>query len=193
MSDERVTDHLQSLWQGQPAHDRLMSVDQLRDRSRRLTRIVSRRNMREYVAGGMAIVTCGYLAWKAPLLPLMRAGFLVSVPAVIFVVYHLHRQGASRVMPADMALASCLAFHRGELVRQRDLLRGVWRWYLAPLIPGLILVCLGPALAHPEHAGRALALFAGILAFFALIGEANRYAAKRLQARIDALEKDSFE
>jgi len=28
------------------------------------------------------------------------------------------------------------------------------------------------------------------LAFFVLIGELNRYAAKRLQARIDALERD---
>ena len=193
MSDERVPEHLQRLWQGQPAHGTLMSVDDLRDRSRRLARSVSWRNRREYVAGGMAIVLCGYLAWTAPLLPLMRAGFLISVPGVIFVIYHLHRQGGARNMPADMALANCLAFHRGELERQRDLLRRVWRWYLAPLIPGLILVCLGPALAHPELAGRALAVLAGCLAFFALIGEANRSAANRIQARLDALERDSFE
>jgi hypothetical protein len=190
MSDERVPDHLQSLWQDQPAEGRVMTLDELHQRSRRLTRIVSRRNLREYVAGAMAIVTCGYLAWKAPLLPMMRVGYVLGVVGVIFIVYHLHRYGAAQAMPADMALTSCLAFHRGELERQRDLLRGVWRWYIAPLMPGLILVCLGPVLAHPEHAWRALGLFAGILVFFGLIVEANRYAANRLQARIDALERD---
>lgn len=191
MSDERVPNDVQSLWQGQPATGDTVTLHELRRRSRRLTRIVSRRNLREYVAAAMAIVTCGYLAWKAPLMPLMRVGFVLSVPGVIFIVYHLHRHGAARAMPADMALTSCLAFHRGELERQRDLLRGVWRWYIAPLVPGLILICLGPVLAHPEQAWRAIGLFAGTLVFFALIGEANRYAAKRLQARIDALERDS--
>jgi hypothetical protein len=190
MSDERVSDRLQRLWQDQPAQGRAMSVDELRDRSQRLTRIIRRRNLREYAAAAVAIVVFGYMAWKAPL-PMMRAAAVVSVAAVIFVVYHLHRHSAARAMAADMALTSCLAFHRGELERQRDLLRGVWKWYLGPMIPGLILFSLGPVLAHPEHASRALSIFAGSLGLFALIGEANRYAANRLQARIDALERDS--
>ena len=190
MSDERVPDQLQSLWQDQPAQGKAMSSDELRHRSQRLTRIISRRNLREYVAGAMALVVCGYLAWKVPL-PLMRVGFVMSVPALIFIIYHLHRYGSARAMPTDMGLTSCLQFHRGELERQRDLLRGVWKWYLLPLMPGMILVCLAPVLAHPEQASRAAWLFAGTLVFFALIGEANRYAAKRLQARIDALERDA--
>lgn len=190
MSDERVPADVQSLWQGQPASGGTMSLDELRQRSRRLTRIVSRRNLREHVAGALAVVVCGYLAWRVPL-PMMRVGFVLSVPAVIFIVYHLHRHGAARAMPAEMGLAGCLQFHRGELERQRDLLRGVWKWYLLPLMPGLILVYLAAVLAHPEHAWRGVWLFAGTLVFFALIGEANRYVAKRLQARIDALERES--
>jgi hypothetical protein len=189
MSDERVPGRLQSLWQDQPLESRAISLDELRHRSQRLTRIVSRRNLREYVAGALAVVVCGYLAWKVPL-PLMRVGFVMSVPAVIFIVYHLHRFGSAQAMPSEMGLTSCLQFHRGELQRQRDLLRGVWKWYLLPLMPSLILVCLAPALARPEQAWRAVWVFGGNLVVFALIGEANRYAAKRLQARIDALERD---
>jgi hypothetical protein len=190
MSDERVPDHLQSLWQDQPAEGRAISLDELRYRSRRLTRIVSRRNLREYVAGGMVAVVCGYLAWRAPL-PLVRIGAVLSVVGVIFIVYYLHRHGAARAMPADMALTNCLQFHRGELERQRDLLRGVWKWYLAPLLPGLILFYLASILAHPEHTSRGLWLLAGSLVFFVLIGELNRYAAKKIQARIDALERNT--
>lgn len=190
MSDERVPDHLQSLWQDQPAQGRAMSSDELRHRSQRLTRIVSRRNLREYVAAAVVAIVFGYMAWKAPL-PLMRVAGVVSVAAVIFIVYHLYRHGTARAMPADMGLASCLAFHRGELERQRDLLRGVWKWYLLPLVPGLILVCLATLLAHPEQASRAFWPAAGSLVLFVLIGELNRHAAKRIQARIDALERDS--
>ena len=94
-------------------------------------------------------------------------------------------------MPADMALTSCLAFHRGELERQRDLLRGVWKWYLLPLVPGMILFCLGPVMARPEKASLAVAvsIAAGNLAFFVFIGELNRRAANKIQGRIDALER----
>ena len=189
MSDERVPDHLQSLWQGQPAERGAMSLDELRHRSQRLARSVTRRNRREYVAAVLAIILGGYLAWKVPL-ALMRVGFVLSVPAVIFIVYRLHRDGTAGAMPVEMALTGCLQFHRAELERQRDLLSGVWKWYLLPLMPSMILVCLAPALARPEHAWRAVWFFGGSLVLFALIGEANRYAAKRLQARIDALERN---
>jgi Flp pilus assembly protein TadB len=167
-----------------------MSLDELRYRSRRLARIVSRRNLREYVAAAMVAVACGYLAWTTPL-PLMRVGAVLSVLGVIFIVYYLHRHGAARAMPADMALTSCLQFHRRELERQRDLLRGVWKWYLAPLLPGLILFYVASILAHPEHASRGWWLLAGSLLFFVLIGELNRYVAKKIQARIDALERNT--
>jgi hypothetical protein len=189
MSDERVPDRLQSLWQHQPVESGPMSVDQLRRRSRRLTLTVSLRNLLEYVTGAVLVIVLSRMAWAAPF-RLIRAGLVLSVAAVIFVVYHLYRHGSARAMPADMGLRSCLQFHRGELERQRDLLRGVWYWYLAPLMPGLILFYLGSILAHPEYAWRAVLGLAGTLVLYWLIGDANRRAADRLQARIDALERN---
>ena len=68
MSDERVPADVQSLWQGQPASGGTMSLDELRQRSRRLTRIVSRRNLREHVAGALAVspAAAGALAPREP-------------------------------------------------------------------------------------------------------------------------------
>ena len=44
---------------------------------------------------------------------------------------------------------SCLEFHRSELVRQRDLLRSVWWWYLLPFVPGMLLIPVGSSLDDP--------------------------------------------
>jgi hypothetical protein len=189
MSDEPVQDHVQSLWQGQPAEGSAMSLDELRHRSQRLARIVTRRNRREYIAAVIAVLMFGPMAWFAPL-TLTRVGAVVTLAAVMFVVYHLHRFGSAQPMPEEMGLTSCLSFHRRELERQRDLLRSVWLWALLPLVPGGILIGLGPALAHPEHASRGFWLAAAILLFFVLIGELNRHVANKIQARMDALERD---
>jgi hypothetical protein len=50
-------------------------------------------------------------------------------------------------------------------------------------------VYAGPVLAHPELASRAAWPAAGTVLLFVVIGALNRYGARRLQARIDALER----
>jgi hypothetical protein len=190
MSDERVAADLQSLWQSQLAGSGAISLDDLRQGSRRLQRRVGRRNRREYVAAVIVALVFGPMAWFAPL-PTLRVGSVLTLAAVMFVVYHLHRYGTAQAMPGEMALTSCLAFHRRELERQRDLLRSVWKWALLPLVPGMILMYLGPVLAHPEQTSRSLWLAAASLMFFVVIGELNRRAAKKIQASIDALERNT--
>jgi hypothetical protein len=187
MSDPHVPADPQSLWQGQPAAGHTMSLDELRSHSRRLERRIGRRNLREYIAAAFVVPAFAWAAWAAPL-PVMRVGSVLVVVATIFVVYHLHRHGAAWTMPADMGLTDCLAFLRGELERQRDLLRGVWKWYLLPFAPGMILIYLGPVLARPDLASRAVWPAAATLVFFVFIGELNRRVAKKIQAKIDALE-----
>jgi hypothetical protein len=186
MSDERVPFDVQSLWQRQPATSGTMSLDELRLRSQYVTRRVSRRNLREYVAAVIAAIVFGPMAWFAPL-ALIRVGSVLSLAGVAFVVYYLHRHGSAQAMPQEMGLTSGLAFYRHELERQRDLLRGVWKWALLPLMPGLITM----ALAHPERTSGSVWIFAGILALFALIGGLNRRVAKKIQVKIDQLERDS--
>ncbi len=83
---------------------------------------------------------------------------------------------------------------RQELIRQRDALRSVGLWYLAPFIPGMALVMMGRWFqSHAAH--RALAfdhllilLTSGLAVLvFLAIWLLNLYGAKRLQQRIDAL------
>jgi hypothetical protein len=93
-------------------------------------------------------------------------------------------------MPVDLALTASAQFHRRQMERQRDLLRSVWTWYLLPMLPGLIVLQIGVALAHPDRVGRAVAVVIGTLALSAVIGGLNRWGATRIQARIDALERD---
>ncbi len=103
-----------------------------------------------------------------------------------------------------MAFRTCLDFHRQQLERQRDLLRGVWTWYLLPFVPGLAvfpfrLFRWTMKLPHaPAHTRVIIATFAltaaaCALVFFA-IGKLNQWAARKLQREIDALnqmEKES--
>ena len=82
---------------------------------------------------------------------------------------------------------SGLEFLRSELVRQRDLLRSVWWWYLAPFVPGLLLILGGVALERPGRWGW---LAPGIVAAvtFVGIGLLNQRVARKLQRRIDDLD-----
>ena len=190
MSDGRVSGDAQSLWQGQAVTGAAMTVDELQQRARYLERRVERRNLREYIAAVVVLFMFGAIAWKAPL-PLIRAGAVLTRAATAFIVFHLSRYGTARIMPADLGLTGCLQFHRRELERQRDLLRGAWKWYLLPFMPGLILMCLAPVLAHPEHPWRAFWPFAGTLVFVVFVGELNRRAAIKIQTIIETLERNS--
>ena len=188
MSDERVSDAVQSLWQSQPAAGGAMTLDELRYRAGELERRIRRRNRREYFGAAIVLPAFSWIAWIAPS-PLARAGAVEILAATIFVVHHLSRHGATRIMPADMGRTGSLEFHRRELERQRDLLLGVWKWYVLPFAPGLILIYLAALLGRPEHAWRALVPFGATVVFGVFVGVLNHRAAMRIQAMIATLER----
>jgi hypothetical protein len=88
-------------------------------------------------------------------------------------------------------LTASIAFHRGELVRQRDLLRSVVWWYIGPIIPGLVVFGVGIA---PGHGTGSLLNALPFLCIFGLIVWVNHRAAIRLDrqiAELDSLESQS--
>jgi len=97
--------------------------------------------------------------------------------------------------PAD-DLASV---HRRELVRQRDALRSVWRWYLAPFVPGLLVFIVGTTIEAGVHAPlwAVIATSAVSLGFvsliFAGVWALNAYAARKLDQEINSLDAVSFD
>jgi hypothetical protein len=90
-------------------------------------------------------------------------------------------------LPADFGVVASIEFHRRELVRQRDMLRSVWRWYIAPIVPGLAVFSAGTLPQHsPWWMFLLLALF--FLAIFGGIVWLNRRAADRLDRQIAELD-----
>jgi hypothetical protein len=175
------------LWQTQPTEQMRMSVEDLRARARKIKKKVDRRNLREYAAAVLVVILVVLFGMRETNVTVFIGGW-VMVLGVLYVVYHLQRFGSARSMPSDLALKDCLEFHRAELVRQRDLLRGVWRWYLLPIVPGFAIIQIGRAIERSDW--RPLVLSAVIfVSLFVLIGKLNDRGARKLQRIIEGLDR----
>ncbi len=185
-----------ALWRDQPLTRVEIPVEELRRRARRFERRIAWRNLREYAAGALVAGVFGSCAWTAPAL-LVRLGSVLVIAGVLFALATLHVRGASGSAPAELAFSPCLEFHRRQLERQRELLRGVWTWYLLPPVPGLAVFLAGllawtlaqpNAPAHrPLIAGVFLATAAGCALVLAGVARLNRRAARNVQHELDAL------
>jgi hypothetical protein len=88
-------------------------------------------------------------------------------------------------------VTASLQFHRRELVRQRDLLRSVWLWYIGPFVPGIVVFGMGVGSRHGTgtwwNALPFLCVFGGVM-------WANYRAARGLDrqiAELDRMESES--
>lgn len=196
--ESETGDDLKNLWKSQQVEPAHISLDELQKKAKKLEKRIRWRNLVEYAASALVIVCFGIYLWKFPY-PIARLGCVLVIAGTLFVVYTLHKKGSAQTVPAEMAFRTCLDFHRTELERQRDLLRGVWTWYLLPFVPGLIVFLLGIFLwamkqPHaPAHAHVIIVTFCltavGCTLVFIAIGILNQWAARKLQREIDALDK----
>jgi Flp pilus assembly protein TadB len=182
---------LQCVWQKQTPEEIRMSVDEIRLRARKLEKKIYWRNAREYIAAVAVVVFFGFeLARTHDLL--MGTGFGLIIAGMLYLMWQLHRQGSSRGMAAEMGLESGVDFFRRELERQRNLLQHVWRWYLAPLVPGLVVVTVAVGRKNPHHLhhyGWFLVAYSLLVALgFIFVWRLNERAARRLQRHIDELD-----
>ena len=191
MPEEQSPDDLRNLWQCQNMEHTPMTLEQIREKARNYRRKMQWRNGVEYAA---IAVTSVFFAWTMFQIPLagMRVGAALCILGGWYVAYQLHRRAWPRMAPAALALATCTEFYRGELERQRDYLRGIWRWYLGPFVPGLACLVAAAGAANPGRLPRVWPFLAGYslviaLAFF-LIGRINLRAAAKLQRRIEDLD-----
>jgi Flp pilus assembly protein TadB len=193
MAPERDPSELTHLWRKQPTEDATVSLDIIHDRAQAFQSQIRRRNLREYFAALVVVVGFGRYLWIYPGW-MAKAGSALSIIAALFVMWQLHRRGGSQPLPGESGM-SIVDFHRAELIRQRDLLKSVGSWYLAPFVPGLILLMMGRY--FQIHApGRTLAadhrvILVGTGVVFLVLGAVwlvNRRAADRLQRKIDQLE-----
>jgi hypothetical protein len=189
-----MTDHshdvdLQALWQSQSGGEVTISLDEIRSRSRRLERIVARRNLREYVAAVIVTPLFGWTMWVGPS-GTIRIGAALNIAAILFVVLQLYVRGSVMSLPADLALSSSLEFYRKQLERQRDLLRSVWSWALLPFVPGFLVLQIGLALALPARTARFIGISVVFLVLLVGLHALNRHVAARIQQRLDRLKEN---
>lgn len=182
-------DDLKQLWKSQPTEQLTMSAQEIHLLAEKLQRRVRVRNALEYAAGVIVVIGfAGYIERFSG--PLIRTGSVLIILATAFVLYQLHRRGASRTPPAKEFGAASLSFYRAELARQRDAVRDAWLWYIAPFAPGVIVFRWG---VETELANSPLfvhgALSNGVIAaVFIAIALFNRWSARRLQRRLDKLD-----
>ncbi|MCC6539945.1 MAG: hypothetical protein IT162_20520 [Bryobacterales bacterium] len=192
MADELTPNDLAALWREQPRQEAApMTAGEVRKMAQAFERRIWRRNAREYAGGAVGLAAYSFYLVKAPDWWL-KAGALTVLAGVALVCWRIYRHGAAADIPADLALHDGLQFHRRRLEHQRDLLRGVWTWYLLPLVPGLaiILAALG---RNPRVRWAAVATGLLAAAVFWGIGRLNLRTAEKLQREMDRLDELSKE
>ena len=161
-----------------------ISIEELRMKAAKFQRSVRFRNLREQVACGVVVIWFGWMCFTIPV-TVPRISFGLIVAGALYVAWHLYAFGSAQVSPSDMGDMSCIEFHRRELEKQRDLLRGVWKWYLGPLAPGLALLAIwGIVVARPELRWYPEAFAAVSALLFMGVSWLNRRAARRLDGEI---------
>lgn len=193
MSDESSRDRMKELWQSQPTEGIRMSIDQIRMSAGRFERRIHRRNLREYISVIAAVAFCSFGFWRTGDL-VVRIGFCLLVVGAFYLIWQMLSKGSWQPLPEDAGLANCIEFQRRQLAQQRDLLRSVWRWYLAPLVPGMAVLLFAFARANPGHLQHPALVVVPEAMFFVAVSVGivlvNARAAGRLQRKIDELEEE---
>jgi hypothetical protein len=186
------------VWKSQPGERTEVTLEDMRRKARRLETRVFWRNAREYVTCALLVACFGYYM-SVFHSTLIRAGCGMVIAGALIAAVRLHKAGAARTVPAELALRTCVGFHRRELERQRDLLLNVWRWYLLPFVPGMATFLLGLfefTMQQPRSAAHArtiavvfaLSAAGGALVFVG-VAKLNQWAARKLQREIDTLNQ----
>jgi len=178
----------QQIWQSQPVEGIRMSADAIRLRAGKFERKIRRRNLRESIASLCVIGSFSYFFATSPGI-LLRTTWGLFIAGMIWVLVALHTKASPKSMPASaVGASSCLSFFRSELEHQRDVLRNVWPWYLAPLVPGYIALNVAWFYKFPHSRWVTFALLdVAFVAIFIGVWKLNQHAAKCLQRTIDEL------
>jgi hypothetical protein len=185
-------DLVRQAWQASAANPALPDLAAVRTGADRFYRRIRRRNATEYIASAFIVLCFSAYVLFLPSLA-MRIGSALVVLGTFLVVWQLHRLASAELPPERAAAEPILSYLRAQLARQRDALASVFTWYLLPLIPGLLVMMLGPALDHGVAGLRHMpgaSWFGLTLSAVVFIGVwwLNQRAARRLQKQIDHID-----
>ncbi|MBD8065523.1 hypothetical protein IC608_08550 [Devosia sp. PTR5] len=168
----------------------------LETRARRLDDRIRTRNLWEFVAGGLVVAASIAIAaltllsspWNAPALTI-AGGFILLGLGALVAMWQLRRRTSP---PRIDGAAPTLGHYRAELVRQRDALRSVFRWYIAPFLPGFILI-YGATLFDAGALWSVLLPALATLIFLSWVVYANHRAAACIDTEIADLDRTAQE
>ncbi len=187
-------DPFQTLWTQDTEDPFTMSLADIHTRATKFQSRIRTRNVTEYAAAALVIGIFGWMAFIIPV-PVVKAGCALIILGALYICWKLHSMASARRGDELDAAASLADYHRAELVRQRDALSTVWRWYLAPLVPGMLLFNVGTVFT-PENPMPLLAKLASlafslgiIAAVFAGIAWLNARAVRKLDKEIAGIDQ----
>jgi len=183
---------LMSLWQSQKKEYDPMTLAQIHAQALAFERTVRKRNTIEYVTYALAIGLTVGVGLEPRMNGVVRAGIALMALGLIFVAWQLHRRASAETAPP--VGESLVEAYRNQLIRQRDAGRTGFWWYLAPIMPGLVVMIAGLWLkqsAAGEPRPRMyleIALLAVVMAAgFTWAAYLIRVGVKSLQKKIDEL------
>jgi Flp pilus assembly protein TadB len=184
-----MSDDIKALWQKQETEYAPMPLEEIRNKAGKFHSTIRWRNIREYAAMAFLVCVFGFYIWLFPA-PLMRLGSALIIAAMFFVGWQLHKRGTTDKLPADDSGSAWTDYYRRELARQRDALQSIWKWYLGPMVPGLVVFLVGASLKMPPAAQKQAWIAGTVALCIAVFGGAwalNAWTARRLQRKIDGL------
>ncbi len=177
------------LWQDDDAAPASLPLDEIKHRARRFGEQVHKRNRREYIASA---IVAGAFAIYAVILPgfLLKIGSLMMIAGIVVVVWQLsHRTSRPE---STTATTDVRTHYRARLVVEEQMLASVGRWYLGPLLPGLIVFMVGQAAVTGHLDPLGITFYITVPAsLFGGIWWLNRRAAAMLRRQIDRLDKSA--
>ena len=188
MSNESPNPNMKELWQCQTLEGIKMSTEEIRKRATKVERKIMWRNVREYVATAIAVAlfVSFFITGHDSL---FRLACALMIAGLAYMAYQLHHRASARSMPANLGATNSLQFHRTELERQLDFVRHIWRWYLGPMVPGLMAFSVASIVGGHNNPWRAALVNSLFALCLILVWRLNAYEARCLERRIDELAK----
>ena len=176
---------IEQVWRQQPSGKQTMSLEEIRMKANEFDLKVKR--WRE-VAGVMFALLLVKNAWEVWVDTdiVERSGDLLMFLALVYIVYRFWRHVRAEAVPSTLGLTSCVDHYRSRLMRQRDLSRDGWKYFL-PFAPGFGLIIFGRAL-EGRPASQVAALIVGTVVLFIGVLWVIARGARKLEREIAALE-----
>lgn len=195
MTSSPPPDDIRSLWQSMPVTPLAISAEEMRAKAKKFEHKIRRRNVIEYAASVLVVAIFGwYATFPVPATPLWPIANLMIIAGILVAAWNLHRKARASTPPATASATALVDFQRAEFIRQRDALRTIWRWYIFPIVPGLIVWFIAVTVGIPvkDPVRHAISLGITILVVLLVFGGIvlmNLLGAAHLQRQIDALDR----